>query len=217
MAEAHSGAMTSEPMRFQDAVAVVTVAGRGMGRAVARRLAGAGATVVVAELDPATGQAAAEELEAAGHSAISVATDVSRAEDVTALFQRVRIEFGRLDILINNAGINVARPLVDYTEVEWDRQFAVNMKSMFLCTQAAARLMIERRRGKIVNFASTAALVSSSTVKEVAYDSSKGAVRQFTISSAGELAPHGINVNAVAPGTILTEMSRRSMETPRSA
>jgi NAD(P)-dependent dehydrogenase (short-subunit alcohol dehydrogenase family) len=132
---------------------------------------------------------------------------------VRALFKQALEAFGTVDILVNNAGIGIARPLLEYTEADWDRQLGVNLKGMFFATQEAARVMIPKRRGKIVNFASTAAFVSSST-PETAYDISKGGVRQLTISVAAELAPHHVNVNAVAPGTILTELTLRVLDTP---
>jgi NAD(P)-dependent dehydrogenase (short-subunit alcohol dehydrogenase family) len=181
-----------------------------MGRAVALRLGREGARVVVAELNSAHGTEVADEINANGGTAQAATADVSRVEDVTRMFEEAVRAFGTVDILVNNAGIGVAKPILDYTEADWDRQMGVNVKGVFFCSQAAARLMIPRRRGKIVNFASTSAFVSSSQ-PEVAYDTSKGAVRQMTISMAAELAPHGINVNAVAPGTTATEMTRSSL------
>jgi len=199
-------------MRFAGQTAIVTGAGRGMGRAVALALAREGAAVVVGEVDrPAAGQVVAE-IEAAGGRAVAVIADIARVDDVRRLFKETVDAFGGLDILVNNAGIGIPKPLVDYTEQDWDRQLAVNLKGMFFATQEAAKLMIPKRRGKIVNFASTAAFVSSST-PETAYDISKGGVRQLTISVAAELAPHNINVNAVAPGTIMTELTLRVLDT----
>jgi NAD(P)-dependent dehydrogenase (short-subunit alcohol dehydrogenase family) len=199
-------------MRFDGQAAIVTGAGRGMGRAVAIALAKEGAAVVVAELDQPAAEQVAEEIREAGGKALPVTVDISKVDDVRNLFQTALAEFGGVDILVNNAGIGIPKPLVDYTEADWDRQLGVNLKGTFFATQEAARVMIPKRRGKIVNFASTAAFVSSST-PETAYDISKGGVRQLTISVAAELAPHNINVNAVAPGTIMTELTLRVLDT----
>ncbi len=196
--------------RFDGKVAIVTGAGRGMGRAVASRFGSEGARVVVAEVNAAHGEEVAEQIRAAGGEACAVQVDVSRSDDVHRLFAAAVESYRAVDIVVNNAGIAVGRALVDYTEEDWDRQMGVNVKGVFFCCQEAARLMIPRRQGKIVNFASTSAFVSSSR-PEVAYDTSKGAVRQMTVSIAAELAPHGINVNAVAPGTTATEMTRTSL------
>ncbi len=199
-------------MAFGGRTAIVTGAGRGMGRAIAVALAAQGANVVVAEVDEAVAMEAVDEIQKSGGSAMAVTMDISSVSDVRRLFKEAVSRFGDVDILINNAGIGIAKPLVDYTEADWDRQLGVNLKGMFFATQEAARLMIPKRRGKIVNFASTAAFVSSST-PEVAYDISKGGVRQLTVSVAAELAPYHINVNAVAPGTIMTDLTMRVLDT----
>lgn len=199
-------------MDFAGLTAIVTGAGRGMGRATAVALGARGANVVVAEVDSAAAEEGAREIEAAGGRAAAVVVDVSRVEEVRRLFKTTLDTFGTVDILVNNAGIGIAKPLLEYTEADWDRQLGVNLKGMFFATQEAARVMVPKRRGKIVNFASTAAFVSSST-PETAYDISKGGVRQLTVSVAAELAPHHVNVNAVAPGTIMTELTLRVLDT----
>jgi 2-deoxy-D-gluconate 3-dehydrogenase len=199
-------------VRFQDQVAVVTGAGSGMGLAVALGLAREGATVVVAELSESLAENAVAAIEAAGGRAKAIPTDVSKLDQITRLFHDAAAAFGTVDILVNNAGIAVRGSFLDYSEEQWDRQLAVNLKGVFFCAQAAAKIMIPKNRGKIVNFASVAGFVASSR-PAVVYDTSKGGVRQMTISLASVLAPYKINVNAVAPGTVLTEMNRLSLST----
>lgn len=193
-------------------IAIVTGAGRGMGRAVALGLGREGARVVVADMDAATAAAAAAAIRDVGGEAHAVTADVGYVDQIQRIFGETLDRFGDLDILINNAGFHTTTNTVDYTEENWDRHMDVDLKALFFCAQAAARIMIPKRRGKIVNFASTSSFVSSRNPK-VAYDTAKGGVRQMTVSLAGEMAKYGIHVNAVAPGTILTDMNRHTLAT----
>ncbi|MEI4486675.1 SDR family NAD(P)-dependent oxidoreductase [Frigidibacter sp. MR17.14] len=200
-------------MTLNGKCAVVTGAGRGIGRAIALGLAQRGAKVAVLDIDPETAKAVAGEIGTAGGQAIDVACDVGDVEAIRAAFENAVERLGDLDILVNAAGIQTTTSCLDYTPENWDRQMDVNLRGVFFCCQAAARVMIPKREGKIVNIASTSAFVSSRNAK-AAYDSSKGGVRQMTVALGVELSRHGINVNAVAPGTMMTEMTRPILSTP---
>ena len=210
----------STDQRFEGQVAVVTGAGSGMGRAIAGALAREGAKVVVAEFEPVRGAAVAAEINDAaptgGHGsgqATFIQADVGDPKQVDSLFDQVMSRYGDLHILVNNAGIWVGGPLLDLTVADWRRQMATNLDGVFFCTQAAARIMVPKGRGKIVNFASTAAFVSTGS-PSAAYCASKAGVRHLTAVIGAELAPRGVHVNAVAPGTILTGMSGNSLDSP---
>ncbi len=186
--------------------AIVTGAGRGIGRAIAARLAQRGDTVIVADLEAQAAEEVAGSLVAAGHQAVSTAMDVA---EVAAWHEVVRYaeSLAPLGTLVNNAGVGFSTPLVEVTEDQFDRLFAVNLRGVFFAIQAAARVMQPRGTGSIVNLASTSGFTASSSPM-VPYDTSKGAVRMLTTSAAHELAASGIRVNAVAPGTIDTELTR---------
>lgn len=184
--------------------AIVTGGAMGIGLGIARRLAEAGASVVVADMDEAAGSAAVAEIATSGWKAAFIKTNVSDEAQVAAMVDFAVRTFGGVDILANNAGIYPMAPAMQMPVADFDRIIAVNLRSVFLCTQAAARVMIvQGRGGKIVNTTSIDAL-HPSAVGLAAYDASKHGVWGFTKNVALELAPHGIQVNAVAPGAIAT-------------
>ncbi len=192
-------------MTLAGKVAIVTGAGRGIGRAIAERLAAEGARVVVADIDRERGRAAAEALERDGGEALFVACDVGDGGQARALIAATVEAFGALDVVINNAGVLHFGDLFETTEADLDRVLRVNVKGPFLVSQAAAREMARRGRGgAIVNLSSIGALMA--IPDQLAYNVSKGCLAQLTRVMALALAPHRIRVNAVAPAAVNTEM-----------
>lgn len=186
--------------RFSGRTAVVTGAARGIGCAVAERLASEGARVLLSDIEASVADAAAR----LGQP--HVVADVSQADAVAVLFEAADRELGALDILVNNAGvIGRATKLVDLAEADFDRVMAINLKAGLLTTQAAARRMIPRRSGAIVNLASVAAIMAGGD--QIPYAVSKAAMKQLTAMTALSLAPYGIRVNAVGPGPVETPMA----------
>jgi 2-deoxy-D-gluconate 3-dehydrogenase len=183
---------------LQDQVALVTGAGSGIGRAIAIGYARAGAHVAVAGRNPQALAAVAAEVTGAGREALACPVDVRGVAAVKALVARVVDRFGRLDVLVNNAGIISRATSLDETEETWDAVMQTNVKGLFFSCQAAAAHMIPRRRGTIINLASVHGLVSAP--ERAAYSASKGAVIQITRTLAVEWAPHKLRVNAIAPG-----------------
>ncbi|MCL4425912.1 MAG: SDR family oxidoreductase [Firmicutes bacterium] len=196
-------------MEMKGQVALVTGAGQGIGRAIARALAGAGARLALVDRNPGTLSAIAGELTADGAEVWSKVADVSSAAEVRSAVAAAHRHYGRLDILVNNAGVMGTGTVETCSEAEWDRILGVNLKGTFLCCQAAVPLMKARRYGRIVNLASSAGK-SAVTVSGISYVASKAAVIGITRQLAHQLAPYGITSNAVAPGPIDTEMPRSS-------
>lgn len=185
-------------------VALVTGSGRGIGRAIALRLADAGAAVAVSDMEAATAESVAVEIRDGGGTALAVAADVSDEAAVKSMVRACVDELGGLDVVANNAGIFPPCPVLGMETAMFDRVIAVNLRGVFLCTREAAAAMVDQGRGgTIVNVTSIDAL-HPSMVGLAHYDASKHGVWGFTKNVALELAPHGIRVNAVAPGGVLT-------------
>ena len=191
-------------MELEGRVAIVTGAGRGIGRATALELARMGADIVVAEIDQGGADKTAAEVKGLGRKASAMRIDVTSRADLAAMSERTRAEFGRIDILVNNAGIYRAAATLDVTEEHWDAIMDINAKAVFFATQAVLPVMIAQKRGVIVSLASMAAKVGSRT--NLPYNASKAAVASMTKSLALAHAAEGIRVNCVCPGFVETDM-----------
>jgi len=196
-------------------VAIVTGGKRGIGRAIALAFAEAGADVAVCSRGVEDGEleAVAEEIRKLGRRSLAVPADTSRKADVDNLVQKVMEQFGTIDILVNNAGILIRAPLLDMPEEDWDKIFAVDLRGYFLCAQAAGRVMVERRKGNIINI-STQQAFKAQMVELGAYGIAKAGVVMLTRVLARELGSHGIRVNSIAPGLARTEFSRTTWGNP---
>jgi 3-oxoacyl-[acyl-carrier protein] reductase len=194
-------------------VALVTGAGRGIGRAIALALAGQGASLVLTARTAAQIEETAREIEAQGGRAVAQPADVSSAAQVDQVVGRALREMGKIDILVNNAGITRDSVLLRMKEEDWDAVLGVNLKSAFLCTRAAAKSMLRNRYGRIINITSVVGLMGNAG--QANYAASKAGLIGFTRSVARELASRNITCNAVAPGYIQTEMTRELPENTR--
>jgi NAD(P)-dependent dehydrogenase (short-subunit alcohol dehydrogenase family) len=197
-------------MTLTDNVAIVTGAGNGIGRAVALALAGAGAHVVAVDIDAALGKATAVTAAALGPRSLALETDVGDLAAIDRMVQGAVDAFGRIDVLVNNAGVTRRAYIMDLTESDWDRIMRVNAKGVFFCLQRVAREMIPRRRGAIVNIASIAGKGYAGTSNAI-YAASKGSVISLTRTAAQQLARHNINVNAICPGITVTALSEANV------
>ncbi len=207
--------MNIDPNELGGRVAIVTGAGQGMGREVAGRLAAAGASVVVNDVRQEAVEAVAEELRSAGSQAVGVAGDVTVKADVERVANAALDRFGKINVLVNNAGVLRPTRVIDIPEDEWDWVVAVNLKGTFLCSQAVLPAMREEGWGRIVNFSSTAGK-NISTVGGAHSTSAKAGILGFTRHLAKEEAGYGITVNAVCPGLIDTEMVRTTIDDART-
>ena len=200
-------------MLLDGQVALVTGAGRagkGIGRSIALRLAKEGAKIAIADFIPEAADAVAKEVADIGGEAIAVYGSVSSPADVDAMVQATVDKFGKIDILVNNAGITRDNLLVRMSEQDWDIVLDTNLKGVFNCSKAVAKLMMRQRSGKIVNMASVMGIMGNAG--QANYSASKGGVIALTKTTAKELGSRGVNVNAVAPGFIQTAMTEEMPE-----
>ncbi len=195
--------------QFSGRVAVVTGAGRGIGAATAKRLAQGGAKVGVLDLKEEFTRETVEAIHAAGGEAIGLGCNVASGDEVENAISTVAATFGRLDILVNNAGVLRDNLLFKMSDEDWDLVMNVHLRGSFLCSRAAQKYMVQQKYGKIVNTSSTSALGNRGQAN---YSAAKAGLQGFTKTLAIELGPFGINVNAVAPGFIATDMTKETAE-----
>ncbi len=195
--------------------AIVTGSARGIGKAIARKLASQKYNVTVCDVDFEQAQTTSKELEEFGVGVFPIKVDVTNPQEVEDMFKQTADKFGSVDVLVNNAGITRDTLLIRMSEADWDAVIAVNLKGTFICTKAAAKLMMKQRSGKIVNISSVVGVMGN--IGQANYSASKGGVISLTKSAAKELAPRGITVNAIAPGYIETEMTEILSEDVKDA
>lgn len=196
-------------MDLKNKVALVTGSRRGIGQGIALALAQAGANVAVTDIDQADCQKVVDQIKEIGQDGLAIKLDVTSREEVEKAIKMTVEKFSKIDILVNNAGIAQLKPFLELTEADWDRTLGINLKGMFLCSQAAAKEMVKNKYGKIVNIASIASgQVGIGFLNTAHYCASKGGVTALTEALALELAPYGINVNAIGPGVIETPMTQ---------
>lgn len=203
-----------ERFKLTGRVALVTGAGQGIGRAFAHALGEAGAAVAVVDLDADLAKAVANELAHKGIDAISVAADVTKVDQILSMVDAVVDKWGQLIIAVNNAGVGDWTAAEDVDENNWDRISDLNLRGVFFCAQAEARVMMKAGYGKIINTASISGTIANTPQKQVVYNTTKAGVIHLTKSLAAEWAPQGIRVNSISPGYTRTKLVDDLLATP---
>jgi NAD(P)-dependent dehydrogenase (short-subunit alcohol dehydrogenase family) len=196
---------------LSEKVAIVTGGCRGIGKSIGTGLAHAGADVIIVDVLLPEAEKVAKEIVELGRRSFAIRTDVSEETDVQKMAEKVMAYFGKVDILVNNAGINIYSPAEDFNVNDWDKVVNVDLKGVFLCSKTIGKIMIKQKKGKIINIASVHGLKGSLIHDAAAYNSSKAGVINLTRSLAIEWGEFGINVNAIAPGVIMTDLTRKRL------
>jgi NAD(P)-dependent dehydrogenase (short-subunit alcohol dehydrogenase family) len=203
---------TMEKFELKGRCAIVTGAAKGLGKAMAEALADAGASIVIADIDVDAARETADRFGEKGIHVLVAKTDVTCKQDCELLVRDSLERFGRIDILVNNAGICVHEKAEEMSYDDWKKVMDVNINGVFLLSQAVGRVMIEQKRGSIINISSMSGLIVNTPQCQCAYNTSKAGVIMLTKSLAAEWIEHGIRVNAIAPGYMKTELTRPYFE-----
>ena len=201
-------------MNLMNKIAIVTGSGRGIGQAIAFKLAEAGATIVINDVAEAPANQTVEQIKAMGRQSIAVMADVSSSSDANRMVETVKSTFGRVDILVNNAGITRDQLLIRMTDEDWDKVLNIDLRSVFVCTRAVMRDMMKQRWGRIINISSIVGIAGNPG--QANYASAKAGIIGFTRTMSKEVASRNVTVNAVAPGFIDTEMTQKLNEKQRN-
>jgi 3-oxoacyl-[acyl-carrier protein] reductase len=197
-------------LSLENKIALITGGARGIGREIALCFAKEGADIAICDVNLDQAEEVAQEIKKLGRGYLSFKTDVTESQQVQAMIDKILDKFGKLDILINNAGITRDSLILRMTEEDWDKVIAVNLKGTFVCTKVASKVMLKQRSGKIINIASIIGIMGN--IGQANYAASKAGIIGLTKSVAKELAPRGVCVNAIAPGFIKTEMTAKLPE-----
>lgn len=206
--------MNKDMFRLDGETAIVTGGSRGIGKAISLGLATLGADVAICSRDIATCTKVADEIRRMGRKSLAIAVDVTKSNEVTAMVEKVKIAFGKIDILVNSAGIGLVTRTAELPEKDWDKVVDLDLKATFLCCQAVGREMIARKKGSIINISSM--MGERVAFGHAAYCAAKGGVNQLSRVLAVEWCRHNIRVNAIAPGWVVTDMTNETPEDIRA-